>query len=65
MSSIETLRAVLVASAVVAAVVAAMAGLWLPAGVLVVAVAVHGVLTPYIRRQAPSVEHQPGPSPFV
>lgn len=65
MSSIETLRAVLVAGAVVAAAVAAMAGLWLPAGVLVVAVAVHGVLTPYIRRQAPPEKRPVGPSPFA
>lgn len=65
MSSIETLRAVLVASAVVAAAVAAMAGLWLPAGVLMIAVVVHGVLTPYIRRQAPAEERSAGPAPFM
>ena len=65
MSSIETLRAVLVASAVLAAVVAGMAGLWLPAGVLLFGVLVHGILTPYIRRQAPQAPQTPRPSPFV
>ncbi|GEM_PF-6934948 len=52
MSSIETLRGVLVAGAVAAAVLAALLGQWLPAAVLAVAVLIHGVLTPYVRRQA-------------
>ncbi|MFO8075468.1 MAG: hypothetical protein ACQETV_05295 [Actinomycetota bacterium] len=52
MSSIETLRGVLVAGAVAAAVLAALLGLWLPAAVLAVGVLIHGVLTPYVRRQA-------------
>lgn len=52
MSSIETLRGILVASAVVAIIVALIGGLWLPAGVLAVAVLVHGVLTPMVRRRS-------------
>lgn len=52
MSSIETLRGILVAGAVVAALVALVSGMWLPAGVLVVAVGVHGVATPVVRKRA-------------
>ena len=59
MSSIETLRGVLVVGAVVAAIVAALAGQWLPFGVLVVAITIHGVLTPYIRRRAPVAADEP------
>lgn len=52
MSSIETLRGILVAGTVVAMLVAMIAGMWLPAAVLVVAVAVHGVATPFVRARA-------------
>lgn len=52
MQTLETLRGVLIAGAVFALVVAVFLGLWLPAVVLAVAVVVHGVFTPFIRRQA-------------
>lgn len=50
MSAIETLRAILVAGAVVAAVVATTYGRWITAAVLLGAVAVHGYTTLYLRR---------------
>lgn len=50
MSAIETLRAILVAGAVVAAVIAALYGLWLTVVVLVAAVGVHGFVTLHLRR---------------
>ena len=50
MSAIETLRAILVGAAVVAAVVAVIFGLWFAALVLVVAVGVHGWATLHLRR---------------
>lgn len=62
MQTLETLRGVLIAGAVFALVVAVFLGLWLPAVVLAVAVLVHGVLTPFIRRQAPA---QGTPAPPV
>lgn len=56
MSSIETLRAILVTGAVVAAIVAMITGFWIAAFVLAFAVGVHGVATPVIRRRAVSAE---------
>jgi uncharacterized membrane protein YjjP (DUF1212 family) len=50
MSAIETLRAILVGGAVVAAAVAALFGLWLTVVILLVAVIVHGYTTLYLRR---------------
>lgn len=52
MSSIETLRAILVAGAVVAMVVAMITGFWLAALVMAFGVAVHGVATPFVRRRS-------------
>lgn len=59
MSSIEMLRGILVASAVVAALVAMIAGMWLPASVLVVAIGVHGFATPFVRSRARAASPAP------
>jgi type IV secretory pathway TrbD component len=63
MSSIETLRGILVAGTVVAAVVAFVLQSWLAAGVLVVAVAVHGAATPIVRKRARMARTAPAAPP--
>ncbi|CAN5395527.1 hypothetical protein BH23ACT7_BH23ACT7_09830 [soil metagenome] len=50
MAAVNTLRAILVAGAVLAAVVAAANRQWAAAAVLVVGVAVHGLLSVYQHR---------------
>jgi hypothetical protein len=50
MDSINTLRAILVGSAALAALVAAVFGRWLVAGVLAVAIAAHGAVWLYLYR---------------
>ncbi len=50
MSAIETLRAILVGTAAVAAVIAAVLGLWFAAVVLSAAIGVHGFATYYLRQ---------------
>jgi hypothetical protein len=50
MSAIETLRAILVGGAAVAAVIAGLLGLWLTVVILVAAILVHGYTTLYLRR---------------
>ncbi len=50
MQSVNTLRAVLVAGAVLAAVVAAIFGLWSVVGIMVAAVVAHGLMWVYLHR---------------
>jgi hypothetical protein len=50
MQSVNTMRAVLVAGAVLAAVVAAIFGLWSVVGIMVTAVVAHGLMWVYLHR---------------
>ncbi|MBA2730246.1 MAG: hypothetical protein H0U48_05810 [Euzebyaceae bacterium] len=50
MQSVNTMRAVLVAGAVLAAVVAAIFGLWSVVGIMVAAVVAHGLMWVYLHR---------------
>lgn len=61
MQSLNTMRAILVACAVFAAIVAAAFGMWTVAGVLTVAVAAHAGMWVYIHRRGthPTVHPQP------
>lgn len=52
MASLNALRGLLVAGAAVAAVVAAVTGMWAVSALMLVAVAVHGVGTVWLRRRA-------------
>lgn len=52
MASMNALRGVLIAGAVVAGVVAAVAGRWSVTALMVVAVAVHGAGTLWLRHRA-------------
>lgn len=59
MESLNTMRAILVAGAVVAAIVAAAFGMWSAAGVLMVGVLAHGGMWWYIHRRGthPTIRH--------
>ena len=61
MQSLNTMRAILVACAVFAAIVAAAFGMWTVAAVLTVAVAAHGAMWVYIYRRGthPTVRREP------
>lgn len=52
MASLNALRGLLVAGAAVAAVVAAVTGMWAVSALMLVAVAVHGAGTVWLRRRA-------------
>lgn len=52
MASLNALRALLVGGAVIAALVAAVYGLWLTVAIMGAAVVVHGFLTVRLRRHA-------------
>lgn len=52
MASLNALRGLLVAGAAAAAVVAAVTGMWAVSALMLVAVAVHGVGTVWLRRRA-------------
>lgn len=54
MSSLNALRGLLVAGAAVAGVVAAVGGRWSVSALMVVAVAVHGVGTLWLRQRRPA-----------
>lgn len=54
MASLNALRGLLVAGAVLAGVVAALGGRWSASALMVVAVAVHGVATLWLRQRRPS-----------
>lgn len=60
MDAINTLRAVLVGGAGLAAVVAAVFGWWMTAVILLVGIALHGALWVHLRRVARA---QPAPPP--
>lgn len=55
MASLNALRGLLVAGAAVAAVVAAVTGMWAVSALMLVAVAVHGAGTVWLRRRAAGV----------
>ena len=63
MSAIETLRAILVAGAAVAAVLSAAFGQWSAALILLAAVGVHGYATRYVRRLRLARGDVPPPAP--
>lgn len=50
MDSLNTLRAVLVAAALLAAIILALNGMWVPAIVLTIGIAAHGLLWLYLWR---------------
>lgn len=54
MASLNALRGLLVAGAVVAGLLAAVAGRWSVVGLMLVAVAVHGLGTLWLRQRAAS-----------
>ena len=56
MEQVNALRAILVAGAVIAAILAAAAGVWMATMVLSVAVAGHALLWRYLRRLPPSTK---------
>jgi hypothetical protein len=60
MESLNTMRAILVAGAVVAALIAAAFGVWSAAGVLTVGVVAHGAMWWYIHRRGahPTIRHR-------
>lgn len=62
MASLNALRGLLVAGAAVAGVVAAFSGRWSVSALMVVAVAVHGVATLWLRQRRPSTTLPPGPA---
>ena len=67
MDSVNTMRAILVAGAVVAAIIAAALGMWPAALVLSVGIAGHFALWAYVRRNGshPTVRHPDAPQPVV
>lgn len=63
MSSINTMRGLLVAGAAFAAVVAAFFGLWSVVFLFAVGVAAHGALTVHLRRGGPAAPAGRPPEP--
>jgi hypothetical protein len=62
MDAVNSLRAVLVAGAALAAVVAAVAGMWLTVAILAVGLVGHGLLWVRLHRQAQPAPPTPPPS---
>lgn len=61
MSTLNTMRALLVGGAAFAAVVALVFGLWSVAAILGVGIAAHAALWVYLRRSAPGAPKAPAP----
>lgn len=59
MASVNALRGLLVAGAVVAGVLAVVAGRWSVAGLMLVGVAVHGLATVWLRQRRAGVSPPP------
>jgi hypothetical protein len=60
MASLNALRGLLVAGAVVAGVMAAVGGRWSVSALMLVAVAVHGLGSVWLRQHRPTKHTEPG-----